>query len=101
MGANIQFNSATFNVVADGTGPLAYQWYLNSNRISGATSPTYTRSNVRTRDLGEYSVQVTNSVGAVVSATMANSRSAATYASAANTRSHSSDILFMRGAYRC
>src|ERR1700736_4410092 len=34
--------TATFNVVASGTSPLAYQWMSNGTAISGATSASYT-----------------------------------------------------------
>ncbi|AXC12578.1 Beta-galactosidase [Acidisarcina polymorpha] len=34
--------SATFSVVAGGTGPFTYQWYMNGNAITGAYSSSYT-----------------------------------------------------------
>ena len=33
--------TATFTVMASGTGPLTYQWYVNGVPINGATSSTY------------------------------------------------------------
>jgi hypothetical protein len=62
-------STATFSVVAAGSAPLSYQWFLNGSRIAGATSGTYTKSNVKTQNLGNYSVQVSDAVGSVLSAT--------------------------------
>ena len=45
-------SSATFKVSATGTGPLTYQWELNGLDISGATSSSYTVSNVQTSQSG-------------------------------------------------
>ena len=58
--------SYTFNVVADGSN-LTYQWQLNGNDISGATSDTYTISNVSASDAGDYTVVVTGDCGSVTS----------------------------------
>jgi autotransporter-associated beta strand protein len=57
--------SATFNVTATGTLPLAYQWYFNgtTNPISGATASTYTLNNVQNTNAGSYLVIVTNAAG--------------------------------------
>jgi hypothetical protein len=52
-----------FSVVCGGTMPLAYQWRYNGSPVSGATLSTYSRTNA-----GNFSVVVTNSVGAVTSA---------------------------------
>jgi hypothetical protein len=59
---------ATFTVTATGTGPLAYQWYLNSVAISGATSSTYTTPSTTSSNNGAvYTVTVSNSAGSVTS----------------------------------
>ena len=50
--------SATFSVGVSGT-PSAYQWRRNGTDIPGATSSTYTRSNLTATDTGNYSVVVT------------------------------------------
>jgi hypothetical protein len=59
--------SATFSVVATGTGTLSYQWRKDSSSISGATSSSYTISSVTTSDAGSYDVVVTDSVGSTTS----------------------------------
>lgn len=61
--ATAQGASATFSVGADGTAPLNYQWRFNLADISGATSSSYTRSNVQPTHVGNYSVIVSNSAG--------------------------------------
>jgi len=61
-------STAAFSVVASGTAPLSYQWYLNGSVISGATTSTFSISPVASADAGKYTVVVTNSAGAVTSA---------------------------------
>ena len=61
----------TFNVVAAGSEPLAYQWYAGSTPVAGATSPALTLSNLQTSDAGNYSVTVSNEVGTATSASAA------------------------------
>jgi pectate lyase len=60
--------SVTFNVAASGTSPFTYQWRFNGTNISGATSSTYSLSNVQSANAGNYSVVVTNSAGSATSA---------------------------------
>jgi len=62
-------SSASFAVAATGSTPLFYQWRFNSTKITGATTPTYTMSNVQSNNAGGYSVIVSNSVSSVTSAT--------------------------------
>ena len=62
-------SSATFSVVASGSGTLGYQWYKDSTAISGATSASYTISSVSSSDAGSYYVVVTNSAGSTTSST--------------------------------
>ncbi|MDB6029588.1 MAG: N-acetylmuramoyl-L-alanine amidase LytC [Verrucomicrobiales bacterium] len=59
--------NATFNVMADGTPPLFYQWRFNSADIIGATNSSYTRFSVSLLDVGDYSVAVNNAADTVVS----------------------------------
>ena len=60
--------TATFNVVANGTEPLSYQWQKNSVDISGATSASYTTPPTLLADNGSlFRCIVTNSMGTAVS----------------------------------
>ena len=61
-------SNATFTVTASGTAPLSYQWFFNNTNISGATSFTFTRTNVQATNTGNYFVAITNSVGSITSA---------------------------------
>jgi hypothetical protein len=59
--------NVTFAVGATGTAPLLYQWRFNGEEIPGATGSAYTRNAVQSSDAGDYSVVVSNALGAVVS----------------------------------
>jgi glucose/arabinose dehydrogenase len=59
--------TATFTVSATGTAPLSYQWKKNGVNITGATSATYTITNVQLSHAGTYTVTVSNSGGSVTS----------------------------------
>jgi hypothetical protein len=60
--------TATFSVFANGTGPLAYQWYKNGVAISGATSATYTTPATALNDSGAvFTVTVSNLAGSMTS----------------------------------
>ncbi|MBI4660901.1 MAG: VCBS repeat-containing protein [Verrucomicrobia bacterium] len=61
-------SSVTFNVVASGAEPLTYQWRFGGDAILGATSSSYTLSNVQLSQAGSYTVAVRNSYGVVTSA---------------------------------
>ncbi len=50
-------------VVADGSGPLGYQWYKDGTLIPGATSATYSLANATTSSAGDYRVDVSNDHG--------------------------------------
>ncbi|HJQ32413.1 MAG TPA: immunoglobulin domain-containing protein [Pyrinomonadaceae bacterium] len=63
--------SALFNVIATGTAPLSYQWYKDGSLISGATSSSFSLSNVQATDAGGYSVVVSNAAGTANSNTAA------------------------------
>lgn len=60
--------TVSFTVGATGTAPLSYQWQLNGNNLSGATSATLTLNSVTTQSSGTYRVTVRNSAGSVTSA---------------------------------
>ncbi|MEO5914504.1 MAG: hypothetical protein ABIS50_09750 [Luteolibacter sp.] len=55
-------------VVASGTAPLAYQWYLGNSAIAGATAANYSVGASTAAHTGEYTVVVTNGYGSVRSA---------------------------------
>ena len=57
----------TFNVVAQGSDPLSYQWLFNGGVIPGATGQSYSISQVDFPHGGNYSVRVSNSLGSATS----------------------------------
>jgi hypothetical protein len=59
--------SVTFNVEAQGSPPLSYQWRKNGIDIGGATSAHLALGNVQPIDSGDYSVLVANVYGSVMS----------------------------------
>lgn len=62
-------SSVTFDVVASGTPPLAYQWLFNGVPISGATGPSHTIPSAQLSHAGGYSVKVDNAGGSITSTT--------------------------------
>ncbi|HEY2761092.1 MAG TPA: immunoglobulin domain-containing protein, partial [Pirellulales bacterium] len=61
-------HSATFSVAVTASAPFTYQWQRDGVNIQGATSATYTLSNVKLTDDGaSFRVVVTNSFGGVTS----------------------------------
>jgi hypothetical protein len=58
--------TATFSVLANGSFPLAYQWFF-TNAISGASSATLTLTNLTATNAGNYFVIVTNAFGSATS----------------------------------
>lgn len=56
-----------FNVVAEGTPPLSYEWRFKGNKIDGATDPSLTLNGVKLTDLGAYTVKITNPFGNIES----------------------------------
>jgi len=59
--------NANFSVGVTGTGPFTYQWFFGSKLIAAATNSTLTVSNVSSQNAGQYSVVVTNILGATPS----------------------------------
>src|SRR6185295_3872096 len=49
--------SATFTVVAQGAGPLTYQWQKDGIDLAGATGASLTISSASATDVGEYVVR--------------------------------------------
>ncbi|HTD85675.1 MAG TPA: immunoglobulin domain-containing protein, partial [Candidatus Binatia bacterium] len=61
---NLAGSTATFTVVAQGTPPISFQWYLNgTNALAGATNATLTLTNVQKTQAGTYLVRVSNAAG--------------------------------------
>lgn len=52
-------------VLATGTEPLAYQWFLNNNLLAGQTSSDLVLSPLDDDDAGSYVVRVSNSLGSI------------------------------------
>jgi hypothetical protein len=59
--------TVTFTVGVSGSPPLVYQWRFNNANIPGATSPSLTLTDLQISGTGNYSVFVTNDVGAALS----------------------------------
>jgi hypothetical protein len=59
--------SVQFNVTANGTAPLHYQWRFNGAELNGQTDPQLT-FNAQSGNAGGYSVVISNAVGSVTSA---------------------------------
>ena len=61
-------DTAAFAVTAAGTSTMGYQWYKSGTiRISGATSSSYSISNVQASNAGNFTVVVTNTSGSLTS----------------------------------
>jgi hypothetical protein len=60
-------SNAAFSVTANGTAPLAYQWYGNRVPLAGGTGASLIVSNVQAEQAGGYCVVITNSLGSVTS----------------------------------
>ncbi len=60
-------SAVTFNVAADGTEPVSYQWMKNGEGITGAIGNSYSIPSVSADDKGSYSVMVSNICGSVES----------------------------------
>ena len=71
--------SATFTVLASGSGPLTYQWQKNSVMIPGATASSYTTPSAAMSDIGSsFDVVVSDAAGSVVSSAATLTVSAST-----------------------
>jgi hypothetical protein len=61
-------STATFNVTAEGTPPLRYQWLKDDAPLAGQTNATLTLANVALGDAGAYTVAVSSHLGSTTSA---------------------------------
>ncbi len=59
--------STNFAVGAQGQPPFYFQWQHNGQDITGATNSSFTVTNARRDQAGQYRVAVSNSIGAVTS----------------------------------
>jgi hypothetical protein len=62
-----QNSSATFTVLASGSGTVTYQWRKNSANISSATNSSLTIASAQSTDVTSYVVVVSNFTGSVTS----------------------------------
>lgn len=60
-------DDATFSVVPDAGDLINYQWRLDDVDISGATASSYTVYNTQVENIGDYSCELSNYCGQVVS----------------------------------
>lgn len=61
----------TFSVVATGgKTPYTYKWFKGTSEISGATSATFTKTNLVSEDAGAYKVEVTDANSAKITSTV-------------------------------
>jgi alpha-tubulin suppressor-like RCC1 family protein len=65
---NYSGTNVTFTIVAQGVGPIQYQWQRNGVDILGAINSTLLLTNVQSVQSGNYSVRLTNPYGQVTSA---------------------------------
>jgi len=59
--------TVNFNVVAAGSPPLGYQWFLDGSPLASVTNAGLTLTNVQPAQAGDYSVTVSNGVGTATS----------------------------------
>jgi Concanavalin A-like lectin/glucanases superfamily len=62
------YQNAQFSVGAMGSQPLSYQWLFDGSTIGNATNDLLEVTNIVQSEVGQYSVLITNYVGAVTSA---------------------------------
>src|SRR5207253_6724771 len=64
---NVAGATSLFQITADGTEPLAYQWRKNNLAIASATNSSLMLTGLRRTNEGSYTVIVTNQFGLVAS----------------------------------
>ena len=62
-GYAVRGSSYQLSVLAEGSGPLAFQWFLNNSLINGATGSVHQINSVSDAHTGSYHVEVLNSLG--------------------------------------
>jgi hypothetical protein len=60
-------STASLGVAAVSASPVTYQWWFNNAPLNGATGTNYDIPNIQSSHLGDYSVVVRNTYGAVTS----------------------------------
>jgi glucose/arabinose dehydrogenase len=88
--------TVTLSVIANGAGPLRYQWTRNGFNIAGATGPTLTIKTTAVDDQATYRIVVSNDFGAIVSNGAVLTVTTSTPPTAKIT-SPSADIRFVAG----
>jgi len=63
--------NAAFTVAAVGSLPLSYQWQFNGRTITGATKSTLDLADITSANIGNYRVEVSNTLGTVFSSSAA------------------------------
>jgi Concanavalin A-like lectin/glucanases superfamily/Immunoglobulin domain/Cohesin domain len=63
----LEGEDVTFEVAAAGTEPFSYQWLYNGSPLEGATDARLSLSAVPTSAAGDYSVEIANDAGSVLS----------------------------------
>jgi hypothetical protein len=94
-------SAVTFSTIATGGGTLTYQWKKDGQNISGATNSSYVISNLKTADIGNYSVEVTGTCGTVFSnnALLKPVNNVPAFASATNPVYVGSTLRLSAGSY--
>jgi len=64
----VQGGYGSMGIGATGTKPLSYRWYLGNTPVDGATNNIITFTNLLLSSAGNYTVVISNSVGAITSA---------------------------------
>jgi hypothetical protein len=86
--------SATFNVAATGTTPIAFQWMKNGSPISGAVSSFYTTPAATAADNSTgFTVNVTNSAGTATSSSAVLTVTASVAAPTITTQPSNKSVL--------
>ena len=60
-------SSMLFTVNANGTSPLAYQWYVDTGMVAGAQANSYTIPSINVLNSGNYYCTVSNTCGTITS----------------------------------